>query len=104
MIELIILKYSGGSLRIVERVASKWKPLGFQLHFRQGTLDNIEKNHTKVEECCQEMFEKWVDVKTTPHPDKVTWSDLVTALRDTSEDYCLFAEKIEKAISERPSS
>ena len=104
MKELTNLKYSGVSLRIVERVASKWKSLGFQLGFCQATLDNIEKNRTKVEERCEAMFEKWVDVKTTPQPDKVTWSDLVTAVRDTSKDYCVFAAEIEKAISERPSS
>ena len=66
-------------LRILreEPIATKWYELGLELLENSSHLQVIKANYqNNVQSCCQEMFQRWLDVK----PD-ASWSELVTALR-----------------------
>ena len=58
-------------------IATKWYELGLVLLNNNSYLQVIKANNQhRVQLCCQEMFQGWLDVK----PD-ASWSELVTALR-----------------------
>ena len=58
-------------------IATKWYELGLELLDSSSHLQVIKANNQNdVQSCCQEMFQRWLDVK----PD-ASWSKLVTALR-----------------------
>ena len=60
-----------------EPIATKWYELGLELLDNSSHLEVIKANNqNSVQLCCQEMFQRWLDVK----PD-ASWSELVTALR-----------------------
>jgi len=52
--------------------AAKWRVIGARLDLPIGTLNNIEARWpTNVEECCNRMLEKWVEVDT-----KASWKKM----------------------------
>ena len=58
-------------------IATKWYELGLELLDSSSHLQVIKANNQNdVQSCCQEMFQRWLDVK----PD-ASWSELVIALK-----------------------
>ena len=73
-----------------EPIATKWYELGLELLDSSSHLLLIKANNqNNVQSCCQEMLQKWLDIK----PD-ASWSELVTALR--SIDMITAADAISK--------
>jgi len=59
-------------------IVTKWYDIGLELLDDKGTLDVIKKNNpTDVDECCTEMFKKWLESK----PD-AKWDELVNVLNE----------------------
>ena len=86
------------SIHVVPLVALKWKSLGEVLlprHIvKRKCLEIIEANNPRnVEECCRQLFIKWLDV------DKyASWKQLITALQCPSVDLHYTAEEIKKKL------
>ena len=60
------------------KIAPHWQDLGIQLLQEKDTdkLDVIQANHpNKVEDCCDEMFQYWLEVDT-----EANWNKLIDAL------------------------
>ena len=47
---------------------ARWKSIGIELHVDTGTLDAIEKDCRKVNDCLQEMIKHWL--RNNPRPTK----------------------------------
>ena len=61
-----------------DKIAPHWRDLGIQLLQEKYThkLDVIQANHrNKVEDCCDEMFQYWLEVDTDAN-----WNKLIDAL------------------------
>ena len=57
---------------ISPKYAAHWKVIGTLLGIEKGILDGIERNFpNKVEWCCNELLEKWLERDTT-----ATWKKL----------------------------
>ena len=66
------------------KIAPYWRHLGIQLLQEKHTdkLDVINKNHSnEVEECCDTMFQCWLEVDT-----EATWNKLIVALEDIDKN------------------
>jgi NAD-specific glutamate dehydrogenase len=78
-----MLKTSEGKkIKIIEKVAPKWKVLGFQLEFDEigAKLDTIKtKNLSDPEECCSEMFQHWLKGNGVR---PCSWRKLIELLED----------------------
>ena len=64
--------------RYRDDISPYWRDLGLQLLQEEYTnkLNVIQANHrTKVEDCCDEMFQLWLAVDT-----KASWDKLIDAL------------------------
>ena len=46
---------------------SKWKLIGIELKIDMGTLDSIDKDNRKSEDCLVELASKWLR-RATPEP------------------------------------
>ena len=90
------LQYSGGTIKVIEGAASRWKQLGYELDFSEAAIENIECNGTTVEDKCMILFERWLG---TPDPQKViTWESLCRALENI--ELSVLAADLRKALSE----
>ena len=49
---------------------ARWKSIGIELHVDTGTLEAIEKDCRKVNDCLQEMIKYWL--RNSPRPTKET--------------------------------
>ena len=86
------------SNHVVPLVAPEWKSLGEVLLPRHivetKRLEIIEANNPRnVEECCRQMFIKWLDANKD-----VSWKQLITALQCPSVELHYAAEKIKKKL------
>ena len=83
--DLLCFKYNDISgtqhkIHIIDTVASRWRRLSLALNISDYHLDNIECNHSNVEERCQTMFKDWLQGTVGDGP--VTWETLVEAIDD----------------------
>ena len=75
-------------------IAPYWRNLGLQLLQEKYTdkLDVIQANYpTKVEDCCDKMFQHWLEVDT-----EASWNKLIDALEDIHQN--ALAKKIREEI------
>ena len=56
--------------------AAYWRAIGKQLGLKSGLLDTIDYNYPRqAEDCCNAVWEQWLDLDTT-----VSWSKVIEAL------------------------
>ena len=65
---------------VIPSYAKHWKQIGTELQLDDHSLDNIEANSRKVEQCCREMITQWLAVDTT-----ATWMKLLNAIDEVSK-------------------
>ena len=85
MRELFLLKLPNGEeLRIMEKVAPKWKKMAVSLGFDEANIKAIEMGcHYQPEDASREMFSQWLEgVNCDLKP--ATWSTLVQSLMDVN--------------------
>ena len=70
------------ALRLVFSLSSKWKNLGVFLNLDEGTLDKIEYDNKKADDCLREMLSAWLK-KVTPPPSWETLADAVDCFDQT---------------------
>ena len=70
-------------LKLVPMVASKWESVGYALDFDMEQIDIINCDHKGVENCCKELFHRWLNGDVGKQPK--TWSVLLKALSDIPE-------------------
>ena len=81
---------------VVPRVAAYWKDVAFNLDFKIPTTRIIsEKCFHDPENCCKELFERWLSSSEGKSPKN--WSTLLTSLK-CMEDLRNVTEKIEKEL------
>ena len=85
-------------MKIIESVATKWKEFGALLDFDPtGNRLNIiaQTEREKPEECCQSMFQYWLEGNGVP----ATWRKLIRLL----EDCCLevLAADVKEALLQK---
>ena len=77
--ELKCITYKGRKVKIIESVTTKWKDFGALLDFDPtGNRLNIiaQREKERPEECCQSMFQYWLDGHGVP----ATWRKLIQVL------------------------
>jgi len=58
------------------KYAADWKRIGYFLEMEIGTLQAIERNFpSNVNWCCDQMFEKWLEMDTT-----ASWAKVFVAI------------------------
>ena len=85
---ILLMKYR-------DSISPNWRYLGLQLLQAEYTdkLNVIQANHpTKVEDCCDEMFQHWLAVDT-----EASWNKLIDALEHIHQN--ALAKKIREEIS-----
>ena len=84
--ELQFLEDSDGhKIRIIEKVAPKWKFLAAALGFEGSKIEIIEKNYGKdIEEACLNMFMRWLKGEHDLKPP--TWGTLIQCLTQAGLD------------------
>lgn len=93
--ELFCFNTSNGSINIVEQVASRWKFIACLLDFEDSIVSNIEANNPrKVENCCLELFKKWLQ-----RSESETWEKLLEALKGAR--YGALEEQLRRVLIER---
>ena len=76
---------------------SQWYNIGLGLGLSVGTLETIQCNNRKYEDCFRDMLSKWLK-KANPRP---TWSALAEALESPSVDYSLHLTESDKILSRK---
>ena len=84
--ELNCMRYTDSSgaenkIYIIEALSAQWRRLGLALNVSVSTLDNIEANRKKVEDCCQELLSRWLH-GTIGSQVPVTWESILVAMED----------------------
>ena len=88
---LYCFKYTdtrGGTqrIRIIDKIAPRWRRLGACLKFSTDSLDIIDAdNHGKVEACTERMLSLWLEghvLEDSRAP--ITWRTFLEALRDAN--------------------
>ena len=83
--ELKCITSKGKKVKIIESVATKWKDFGALLDFDPtGNRLNIiaETERERPEECCQSMFQYWLEGHGVP----ATWRKLIHTLESCRLD------------------
>ena len=81
--ELNLLMDQGGrELRLIDRVAHKWRDLAVRLHFELFRIAAIGTDTRSVRDACCRMFAEWVDGREGLR-EPVTWATLIQVLRET---------------------
>ena len=80
---------------VIPHVATEWNELGIELFNEEDIhmLDTIETDHKKDKKRCFEMFRKWLMTY-----DKVTWNQLVEALKSPGVQLRPVAAKLEENL------
>lgn len=98
--DLQLLKGQEKRVRIIEKVAPKWKKLGDILKFEDHVLETIDQgSHYKPEAACRQMLQSWLDGKALK---PVTWKTLIEALEDVPCDELV--QDIRAIIGAKPSA
>ena len=77
---------------VIPRIKAKWKNVAFSMKYSYRTVEAIERESYNLEECCQNLFAKWLD--TSHHP---TWKALLDYIKDV-DDLVAAAEEIENEL------
>lgn len=73
---------------------TQWYNIGLGLGLSLGSLEAIQCNNPKCEDCFRDMLSKWLK-KANPRP---TWSALAEALESPSVDYSLRLAESDKIL------
>ena len=71
---------------------ARWRFIGIELGIDEGTLDAINENNRKVEDCLREMMTLWLRDKPKPSRRAITTalqSGRVSSTAGKSQAYCL---------------
>ena len=92
--ELDYLKRNDKTVRLIERVASKWERLATRLHLESYHIESVERDsHHQTESACRKIFSRWLDgTYRTP----VSWRTLITALEEA--DLSNVAEDLRQVV------
>ena len=82
--DLHCLRYhdKGGEERrlfIIDTIAAEWRRMGLALTFTDSDLNNIERDHRRVQDCCSELLSRWLQGAVAG---PVTWQRLLEAMND----------------------
>ena len=82
-------------VKIIDRVAAKWKAVALRLHFDDHLLEVIEADcHHQSVRACRTMFTRWLEgIGRKP----TTWRTLVKALKEAN--LSALAEEVEKMFT-----
>ena len=79
-------------IRIIDRVAPKWKEVALRLHFKHHCIQVIEMNcHYQAVPACRTMFTQWLEGNGRK---PTTWRTLIIALKE--ENLCTLVKELEK--------
>ena len=95
--ELSVLQTPQGKIKIINRIASYWRELGFLMNFDDnGTeINTIEKKHRgDPKECCQTMFQHWLNGNGVK---PCLWRKLIELIDDCDQE--TLAKQIRTAFS-----
>ena len=94
--ELDLFEQCSLIIRIIDRVAPKWKEVALRLHFEDHSIQTIEMDcHNGAVEACRTMFTRWLEGnKRKP----ITWKTLIRALKEAK--LSTLAEELEKMFSD----
>ena len=88
---LYCFKYTdtrGGTqrIRIIEKIATRWRQLGASLKFSTSSLDIIDAdNRGKVEACTERLLSLWLEGHVQEDSRApITWRTFLEALRDAN--------------------
>ena len=96
--ELKCITSSGKKVKIIESVATKWKDFGALLDFdATGNRLNIiaETERERPEECCQSMFQYWLEGHGVP----ATWRKLIHILESCRLE--VLAAEVKEALLQK---
>ena len=77
---------------VIPRIAADWKNVAYSMGYEYNAVKAIEKeSHYEIEECCQNLFAKWLKKCDS------TWEALLRYIKDV-DNLVAAAEKIEKDL------
>ena len=83
-------------IRIIDRVAPKWKVVALSLHFEDNCIEIIEIDcHHQSVTACRTMFTRWLEGCGR---EPKTWRTLIIALKEAN--LCTLAEELEKMFQD----
>ena len=95
--QLLLLKTADGKIRIISRLAPRWRDLGYIMNFDDtgAEIETIEQKYRgDPKECCQAMFQLWLNGNGIR---PCTWGTLIELLEDCEQE--ALAEDIQSALS-----
>ena len=92
--EIELVKGQDKEVRVIERVASKWKHVATRLYFEPYDIDRIaEDSHHQTCQACHKMFGEWLTGKFRK---PLNWETLIKAL--TEADFSVIASELQTII------
>lgn len=83
--QLGLISGSGKTVRVIERVAARWKEVATRLYFEPHVIDRIGEdtcNHSsRTISACRRMFNVWI-TGTCESRQPVSWDTLIRALEE----------------------
>ena len=82
--ELDLLKGSNSkkTIRIIDRIAYKWRRVAIRLHFEAHQIEGIEQDcHYQTSDASRKMIMKWLDGGGSLRK-PITWATLIEALEE----------------------
>ena len=95
--QLLLLKAAGGKIRIISRLAPRWRNLGYIMNFDPtgAKIESIEQKYRgDPEECCCAMFQHWLNGNGVR---PCSWGTLIELLEDCDQQ--VLVEEIQSALS-----
>ena len=82
--QLQLLKGRGQEVRVIERIAPRWKQIAAAIGFDGSRILSIEQNsHFQTEDACLNMFIRWQSGEHGLKPCK--WTSLIECCKDIKE-------------------
>ena len=95
--QLSLLKTADGKIRIISRLAPRWRDLGYIMNFDTtgAEIEMIDQKYRgDPKECCRAMFQLWLSgYGVRP----CSWGTLIELLEDCEQE--ALAEEIQSALS-----
>ena len=92
--EIELIKSHGREVRVIERVASKWKRVATRLYFEHHDIERIaEDSHHQTCQACRNMFGEWLTGKFRQPTD---WKTLIKVLGEA--DFSEIAGELQTII------
>ena len=80
--QLCYLNYNNRTIKVIERVASKWEHVATQLYFEGHLINTVKRDsHFQADAACRDMFTKWLEGMGR---EPVTWGTLINALYEAN--------------------